>query len=325
MVKKGKNSYFKEKRIIITDGKNGLPYSKGLMASSVMATGITPSQSYRVAQMIQDQLRTDGIFSVTTKELIDITAEALRAKVGEEYAEKYLRWQALSRIDKPLILLIGGATGVGKSTIATEVAHRLGVRRIVQTDAIREVMRAVFSQELMPTLYYSSFEAWRGLRAPLTSESDPVIVGFEEQISTVAVGLRAVIERAMRESLDVVIEGVHVVPGFIEPHHFKDAFVFPIVIKVDDPQLHKSHFYVRDPGLESHRPFRRYLENFANIRKIGGHIENLANKKNIPVITCYSLDATISSIIEVIYNTVFDTEKRLAHQTAKEELYEDFY
>jgi len=326
-VKKDRGSGAKDEKSIITimDGKNGLPYSKGLMASSIMATGLTPSQSYRVAQMVQDQLRAGEALYVTTKQLIDMTAEVLRAEMGEEYAEKYLKWQALSQIDKPLVLLIGGATGVGKSTIATEVAHRLGIRRIVQTDAIREVMRAVFSKELMPTLHYSSFEAWRGLRAPLTSERDRVIIGFEDQISAVAVGLQAVIERAVRESLDIVIEGVHVVPGFIETQNFANAFVFPIIIKVDEPQLHKSHFYVRDPGLESHRPFKRYLENFDNIRRIGSHIEDLAKSEKFPVITCYSLDATITSIIEVIYNEVFDKAKRLVSQGAKEELYEDIY
>lgn len=310
-MKKGRSPDVRDKRIIITDGKNGLPYSKGLMASSIMATGMVPSKSYRVAQMIQDQLRADGIFSVSTKELTDKTADVLRTEVGADYAERYLRWQALSQIDRPLIILVGGGTGVGKSTIATEIAHRLGIRRIVQTDAIREVMRVVFSRELMPTLYYSSFEAWKGLPAYLTSESDPVIVGFEEQVSTVAVGLQAVIDRAMRESLDIVLEGVHLVPGFIDLRQFKDAFVLQIIVKVDDPNLHKSHFYVRDPGFGSHRPYQRYLENFENIRKIGGYIENLAAKKKNPVIACYSLDATISSILEVVYNAVFDTEKAL--------------
>ena len=68
---------------------------------------------------------------------------------------------------EPLIVLIGGTTGVGKSTIATEVAHRLGITRIVSTDSIREVMRGIFSQDLMPAIYESAFNAWRGLRVPV--------------------------------------------------------------------------------------------------------------------------------------------------------------
>jgi 2-phosphoglycerate kinase len=310
---KGKTgSKAKGRRIIITDGNNSLPYSKGLMASAFTATGMLPSKSYKVAELIQDKLRAKGVFSLTAQELNKLSADVLTKEMGKEYAEKFLKWHALSKLDKPLIILIGGGTGVGKSTIATEVAHRLGIRRIVQTDAIREVMRAVFSYELMPTLYYSSFEAWRGLRPSLAGETDSVIAAFEDQVSTVNVGLHAVIERAMRESLNVILEGVHLVPGVIDLCHFADAFVLQIVIKVEDPRMHKSHFYVRDPGLESHRSFKRYLENFENIRRIGDYIEARAVKTSNPVVPSYSLDATVSSILEVVYNAVFDTENALS-------------
>ena len=306
---KGKTgSKSKGKRIIITDGESGLPYSKGLMASAFTATGMVPSESYHVAELVQDQLKAEGVFSLTTKELTDMVASVLRNEMGKEYAEKYLKWQALSQLDKPLVVLIGGATGVGKSTVATEVAHRLGIRRIVQTDAIREVMRALFSYELIPTLYYSSFAAWKGFRPSLSNESDAVIAAFEEQVSTITVGLRAVVERAVQESLNVILEGVHLVPGFIEPSEFKDAFVLQIVIKVDEPRMHKSHFYVRDPGFGSQRPFKRYLDNFENIRRIGKYIESRAVKNGNPIVPCVSLDATVSSIMEVVYNTVFDSE-----------------
>lgn len=306
---KGKTgSKSKSKRIIITDGESGLPYSKGLMASAFTATGMVPSESYRVAELVQDQLRAEGVFSLTTKELTDMVASVLRNEMGKEYAEKYIKWQALSKLDKPLVVLIGGATGVGKSTVATEVAHRLGIRRIVQTDAIREVMRALFSYELIPTLYYSSFAAWKGFRPSLSNEEDAVIAAFEEQVSTITVGLRAIIERAVQESLNVILEGVHLVPGFIGPSEFKDAFVLQIVIKVDEPRMHKSHFYVRDPGFGSQRPFKRYLDNFKNIRRIGKYIESRAVKNGNPVVPCVSLDATVSSIMEVVYNTVFDSE-----------------
>ena len=56
-------------------------------------------------------------------------------------------------------MLIGGAPGTGKSTVATQVAHRLGITRIVSTDAVRQVMRAVIARELVPHVHTSSFDA----------------------------------------------------------------------------------------------------------------------------------------------------------------------
>jgi CRP/FNR family cyclic AMP-dependent transcriptional regulator len=46
--------------------------------------------------------------------------------------------------------------------LATQLATRLGIVRVVASDAIREVMRALFSHELMPTLHASSQRQSRG-------------------------------------------------------------------------------------------------------------------------------------------------------------------
>ena len=41
----------------------------------------------------------------------------------------------------PRLLIIAGATGVGKSTAAGQIAASKGYTRILSTDAIREIMR----------------------------------------------------------------------------------------------------------------------------------------------------------------------------------------
>ena len=112
----------KSRPILIKDEKHGLPYSKGLMASSIMATGLMPYEAYEVAKKIEDHLRGARKQTVSVKELRRITLQILRNSFGEPYAEKFRQWQSLSKLDKPLIILMGGTTGVGKSTVAGEIA-----------------------------------------------------------------------------------------------------------------------------------------------------------------------------------------------------------
>ena len=76
------------------------------------------------------------------------------------------RFRDLQELDLPVILLVGGGTGTGKSTVATEVAYRLGITRVTSTDFVRQTMRAFFAKEFMPSIHYSSFEAGLGLRRP---------------------------------------------------------------------------------------------------------------------------------------------------------------
>ena len=127
------------------------------------------------------------------------------------------RLHALRQLDVPIILLVGGATGTGKSTIATEAAHRLGITRVTSTDFIRQTMRAFFSPAFMPSVHYSSFEAGLALtKAEEDEAGDARLLGFLDQTRNVLVGVEAAIDRSLAEGWSMVLEGVHLVPGMVD-------------------------------------------------------------------------------------------------------------
>src|SRR5947208_989073 len=164
-----------------------------------MVTGLSPYRAYQVAEEVEIRLLERRRASVTSAELAEVAIEVIGEVAGERYATNFVRWREIENLDVPLVILIGGATGVGKSTIATQLAARLGIVRVVATDAIREVMRAMLSSELMPTLHVSSFQADEALREPPTKMADALTLGFREQTAAVSVGINALIERAAAE------------------------------------------------------------------------------------------------------------------------------
>jgi len=294
--------------ILIKDKKHGLPYSKGLMAQSFMATGLSPAKSYEAAKAMETEMRDRGELTVTVERLRDLAAGTLSKLAGTPYATRYRRLEEIGKLDRPLIVLIGGTTGVGKSTVAAEIAHRLGITRIASTDSIREVMRGIFSRELMPAIYESSFNAWRSLRIPVPQGADPVIVGFREQTAVVTTGVKALVDRSVVERVSLVVEGVHIVPGYIEPSQFKDAVVVQLVIAVDDEEAHRSHFYIREVQTDGNRPFEKYREDFGDIRALGHYIEGLAAEHGTPIIHSHQLDRTVAETLEYILSTVMEEE-----------------
>jgi 2-phosphoglycerate kinase len=270
------------------------------MASQVMVSGLSPYRAYKVAERIEDHLLERGVRSITSEELQALAVRVIEEEAGERYARNFVRWQEVARLDVPLVLLIGGATGVGKSTIATQIAARLGVVRVIPSDSVREVMRGLFSRELMPTLYTSSFDADSALREPPSRTVDRVVVGFREQTAAVAVGLRALIERSAVEGTSAIIEGAHVVPGFLDLDRFGERVLsVPVVVTVEDEEIHRSHFQARSAD-SSARPFDRYLSNFDNIRRVQKYIKSQALSHDWPVITSYNLDQTIGAIIDLV-------------------------
>lgn len=290
----------KTQQILISDKEQGLPYSKGLMASQVMVTGLSPVRAYQVAEAIEDRLRAGREPSVTSAELEDVAVSVLEDVAGQRYAKNYLRWREVEALDIPLVVLIGGATGVGKSTIATQLAARLGIVRVVASDAIREVMRALFSKELMPTLHSSSFEADTALRESPLRESERVVVGFREQTAAVSVGIEAMLDRAAMEGTNLIVEGAHIVPGFVDLESRRDRILaVPVIIAVEDEDVHLSHFAARQTDVTA-RPATRYLHGLENIRRLQRYVKSQALSHGVPVIPNYNFDQALAAVTDLV-------------------------
>jgi 2-phosphoglycerate kinase len=198
--------------------------------------------------------------------------------------------------DRPLVILIGGATGTGKSTVATEIAYQLGITRLTSTDSIRQTLRAFFSHEFMPTIHYSSFDA--GSAVP--EADDPLVAGFLEQSRNVLVGVTASIERALQEGWSIIFEGVHLVPGLL-PTEVEGAVVCPFVLSIEDETEHAQHFFTRTEGSE--RPLGNYLDHFAEIRRLQTFIVGRAEREGVPVIENESAEQTSADVIELVRST----------------------
>ena len=296
-------------RILLAERERGLPFSKGLTASSLMVTGLAPERAYEVANVVEKELLAMGADRVPGEKVAKLTLDALRREAGEKYAEAFIKWQSVAQLEVPLIILLGGSTGAGKSTVATQLANRLGITRVVSTDAVREVLRSALTAEMFPSLYASSFEADRAVRQPIPHSGDRLIIGFREQAATVAVGAQRLIQRAISEQTDLIIEGAHLVPGFLEGAEHTDAVIVPILIVVEDEERHRSHFYWRGRDARE-RPQERYLNAFDKIRKIQSYMISSATMRGVPVIDHSDLDASLSEIIDHVLRKALQALER---------------
>jgi 2-phosphoglycerate kinase len=274
-------------------GEYGLPYSRGLMARALMAVGVVPDRAYALARRVADELAARGGDVMELERLGALAVESLGEAEGSEAVRQLRRYQQLRELERPLVILVGGATGTGKSTVATEIAYRLGITRVTSTDFVRETMRAFFSHEFMPSIHYSSFEA----DGAAPDADDPLVAGFLEQSREVLVGVRASIERALREGWSMVLEGVHLVPGLL-PLVDENALVTACVLKIDDETAHAQHFFTREAGTE--RPMARYLDRFAEIRRLQRFIVERAERVGVPVIENENAERATRAVADLV-------------------------
>lgn len=265
-----------------------------------------------MAQEVERELRSRSVLRVSIDELQGFVARILGEMEGQDYLQRYEKWYRLGLEDRPVIILIGGATGVGKSTLATQLASRMGIVRIISTDSIRQVMRTFFSRALMPEIHFSSFDAGKAIRAPMGTYLDPHVVGFVEQVEMVNVGLAAIVDRAVKEGTSLIVEGVHVVPGFLPLTGKENAVVLPMIVVVRDAELHRSHFLVRERETIGRRPVRRYLANFEEIRRIQEFIIGRAAEEGALLIENVNIDDTVGLVVDALYERIAASESRAA-------------
>jgi 2-phosphoglycerate kinase len=272
--------------IVTHRARGGLPYSKGLMAQSLSATGLTPARAWALARVVEQRLEADAATTIDSTDLRALVEDVLGHEEGQAAVERYRDWERLNRLDRPLVLLLSGTTGVGKSTLATMAAHRLGITRVIATDVIRQVLRASFSRDFMPSVHSSAFEV--------------ELEGYLEQAEAVGTGVAAIVERACDEGTPLVIEGVHVAPGMLAPDLVARCLVVEAVLAVEDPELHRAHFEARG----DRRPAQRYLARFDQIRALQDHLVAKAGARRVAVIDNANIDEALGRLMDLVIHAV---------------------
>jgi 2-phosphoglycerate kinase len=231
--------------ITVREDKKAIPFSRGILASSVSEIGFDTFEAYKIADRVLKSLQGENIREVESSHIRRLVSKEIE-KIDRRAAERYVfsRKQREGSAREETIILIGGASGVGTTTTGYEIASRLNIKNIVSTDTIREIMRMMISQKLSPELHMSTFNASEKSAVPIPEEYDPAVFGFERQASLVSVGIEAVINRALKEGHDIIVEGVHVVPGFISEEIIRRERTFGFLLSIEDAQTHRNRFKV---------------------------------------------------------------------------------
>jgi 2-phosphoglycerate kinase len=283
----------------VISGEERERFSRSHLVKSLLPVGFNYHLAYALAEKIREDIKSKNITEIK-KEKIAKIVEAELKKINPESARRYNIWRKI-KYTKPLIILIGGGTGVGTSTLASELANLLGITKVIGTDSVREVMRSTISKSIVPSIYKSTYNAWE-VYGDLLPFRASVLHAYDVQVQKVSFGVNAMINRAFREKESVIIEGVHILPGYFENH--KNTFEY--IIDISDQKMHRFRFYRRE-SLTSLRPAARYLKYFVEIRDIRDYIFKKAKEKNVSIINNYHVQETLMELVKKLQD---DYEKK---------------
>ena len=299
-----------EKEIIVHTTTRSAPFSVGILTHCLESCAIGPNTALDGARRIHETLKTTGHTDIGHRALRRIIYDCLIDHGDKEAAKRYLTWRQFQNSAEPLIMLIGGATGSGKSTITAEVAYRMDIVRTQSTDMIREIIRSYLAPHVVPTLGFSSFEAWRGLpevkrsgRKATTSGrragDNPVIAGFLSQFINIKVALEASVARAVDERQHLIVDGVHVLPWELDLEEIgKQAIVVPLMLATMRKKLLSKQLKRRGRE-QTARAASRYLAHLDDIWELQSYLLSEADQASIPIIPNWTTETTVREVLEL--------------------------
>lgn len=272
--------------------------------------GLSGDEAMDIVALVYKHLLDRRIEKLTSRRLSELTYRYLRqsSELGPAVAHRWLIWRNFVNSGKPIIFLIGGTAGCGKSTVATMLANRLDIVRTQSTDMLREVMRIMMPEQLVPALHTSSFTAWKTLPGEpddLDHVPETLLVnGYRSQADLLAVAIEAVTQRALRERVSLILEGVHIHPA-IEDKLSKhdDAIVIPIMLGV----LKRKQLQRRISGRGADVPQRRasrYLKHFDEIWRLQSYLLSEADRANKPIVINDDRDKVFREIMRITIETL---------------------
>ena len=309
--------------------KHGItkPFSRGELTTLLKYIGVEVNTALAISTNVKGTLikkkfvdKKTGEYSISSKELCNIVKKKLidyeesgLLSPEDQFPEKYIFWRNVRNKREPMLILVGGGTAIGTTSIGRSLVSKLnfivhsgtnpfkyelkGMFNLVMTDHIRDTMRGFAGvyppKTKLDELFVSTYEA--GKLNGSGNDKD-VIDGFIRQTEIIKAGLNNIIENdILYRGSSIIVEGIHLIPSYLSSilPVFGDMDVrdysFQFHIDILDEETHKLR--LRDRQSESTlRGKKDYLGKYHEISVIKKYLFQQAKLKGIHVINTSELN-----------------------------------
>ena len=194
-----------------------------------------------------------------------------------------------TQAEGPLIVLLGGASGTGKTTIANLLVKKLGLSHHLSTGFIRAAIAHLLPEEDALLLQKHTYDAYQAMPDTPTTDRSPLLQGAIQQSLLIMPSIESCIKRAHRDGIGMILEGSHFIPGVLEPSLLGAKFL--CILDVPDREELKRR------ALSSNHSRRKLSEaQLARLIQLQEEILALARVYGQPIVVNDDLSEAIDQI-----------------------------
>ncbi|EIE20940.1 hypothetical protein COCSUDRAFT_54287 [Coccomyxa subellipsoidea C-169] len=178
--------------------------SRFLISRMLTVTKIPQMKAVKIALEVKKHLVDNDFMDISQDHFEAILFNVMRARgFGDDYVERYKMVTKFFQQRRPLIVLICGVPCTGKSTLAQQLASRLNMPNVLQTDAIYELMRMSEDGPLQPTPLWDRDDLSPG----------GLVREFLRECRIVRKGLDGSLFKCISDGKSIIMEGMHLDPS----------------------------------------------------------------------------------------------------------------
>ncbi|MHB1709379.1 MAG: mevalonate-3-phosphate 5-kinase [Thermoplasmataceae archaeon] len=209
-------------------------------------------------------------------------------------------------MNHPKIVLIGGIPGVGKTSIAGEIAKALDIDIVLSGDYLREFIRPFGDYAKFSVMSRSVYDAWEYFGE---KNRENIVSGFLAQSDVMNAGIGAIIKRAVGNGEDMVIEQLHFVPSQLGRDLINH--IIPIYLYIHDIDTHRDRLKERINFTHANSPGERLADQLDTYRFMMDYSLDESRSYGVRIFESSDYRKTLKDVLAFVESKVRDINDKL--------------
>ncbi len=253
------------------------------------------------------------ISKILTKSKSDKNIQDSLKEVHLKYLKRYLIFSEYKTLVKdglqklPIIPIIAGIPGVGKTTLAKELSTALNIGIVIGGDALRSSLRSIITRDENEIFHESVYNTWKYF-GDYTKEN--LTKGFETQAKIMNQAVeRMVFDRGLRDGESMIIEYLHFLPKQFSSEFLKHPSVIPILLQINDEDVYRERIKQRSKYSHIRSPVDRLLPQISKYFEIQEYFLSKCSQSDFKIVNMNGLSEGFEETLDYILLRIEELNK----------------